>query len=34
MKNKGMKFEFSAKPYHYSATEGMVGWVFVSLPNP
>ncbi|EHO86040.1 hypothetical protein HMPREF0984_00280 [Eubacterium sp. 3_1_31] len=28
MKNKGMKFEFSAKPYHYSATEGMFLFLF------
>lgn len=33
MKNEGMKFAFSAKPYHYSVTEGVAGWVFVSLPK-
>lgn len=28
-----MKYEFSAKPYHYSSTPGMTGWTFVALPK-
>jgi len=28
-----MKFEFFAKTYHYSTTDEMCGWTFVSLPH-
>ena len=28
-----VKYEFSAKPYQYSASDGMCGWTFVSLPK-
>jgi Domain of unknown function (DUF1905). len=28
-----VKYEFSAKTYQYSSTDGMCGWTFVSLPK-
>ncbi len=29
----GIKYEFSAKAYHYSTSSDMVGWTVVSLPK-
>ena len=33
MENKGIRYEFTAKPYIYSSSADMIGWTFVSLPN-
>lgn len=33
MEREGMKFVFSARPYHYSTSAEMSGWTFVSLPK-
>ena len=33
MESNGIKYEFSAKVYHYSTSEDMIGWTIVSLPK-
>lgn len=33
MEHKGIKYEFSAKIWHYSSTGGMGGWWIVCLPK-
>lgn len=33
MENKGISYEFTAKPYLYSSSADMIGWTFVSLPK-
>lgn len=33
MENKGVKYEFSAKAWHYSSTGGVGGWWIVCLPK-
>lgn len=33
MENFEMKYVFSAKPYYYSSSPEMTGWVFVTLPK-
>jgi Domain of unknown function (DUF1905). len=33
MKNEGIKYNFSAKPYQSSSSTEMCGWTFVSMPN-
>lgn len=33
MDTSRLKYEFSAKPYHYSTSPEMTGWTFVSLPQ-
>jgi len=33
MESNGIKYEFSAKAYHYSTSADMVGWTVVSLPK-
>ncbi len=33
MESNGIKYEFSAKVYHYSTSSDMVGWTIVSLPK-
>jgi len=33
MKDKGQKYTFSSKVYHYSTSADMIGWTIVSLPK-
>ena len=33
MESNGIKYEFSAKVYHYSTSADMIGWTIVSLPK-
>ena len=33
MEGSGIKYEFSAKVYHYSTSADMTGWTIVSLPK-
>ncbi|NDV47752.1 DUF1905 domain-containing protein [Paludibacter sp. 221] len=33
MENKGVKYEFSAKVWHYTSTGGTGGWWIVCLPK-
>ena len=33
MKNKGMKYEFTAKVWNYSSTVGTGGWHIACLPK-